>query len=120
MSDRKNKWNANSAHPRSWRRCERASQLPGHDPGAQALLVRARMHHSGALRCQIGRTSGTQTPHTRDPGGAVSAPLSFQDTILALKRYWSERGCIIQEPYDVRSEEQVERKLRTPAILEAL
>lgn len=30
-------------------------------------------------------------------GGA----LTFQDTVLALKRYWSERGCIIQEPYDV-------------------
>jgi glycyl-tRNA synthetase alpha chain len=27
--------------------------------------------------------------------------LTFQDTVLALKRYWSERGCIIQEPYDV-------------------
>lgn len=26
---------------------------------------------------------------------------SFQDTIFKLKRYWSERGCIIQEPYDV-------------------
>lgn len=27
--------------------------------------------------------------------------MTFQDTILALKKYWSERGCIIQEPYDV-------------------
>jgi glycyl-tRNA synthetase alpha chain len=27
--------------------------------------------------------------------------LSFQDTVFALKRYWSDRGCIIQEPYDV-------------------
>lgn len=26
---------------------------------------------------------------------------SFQDTIFKLKRYWSERGCIIQEPYDI-------------------
>ena len=26
---------------------------------------------------------------------------SFQDIIFKLKRYWSERGCIIQEPYDV-------------------
>ena len=26
---------------------------------------------------------------------------SFQDNILKLKHYWSERGCIIQEPYDV-------------------
>ncbi|HEY6346334.1 MAG TPA: glycine--tRNA ligase subunit alpha [Bryobacteraceae bacterium] len=25
----------------------------------------------------------------------------FQDTILQLKRYWADRGCIIQEPYDV-------------------
>ncbi len=26
---------------------------------------------------------------------------SFQDIIFNLKRYWAERGCIIQEPYDV-------------------
>jgi glycyl-tRNA synthetase alpha chain len=34
-------------------------------------------------------------------GGAVSTPLTFQETVLALKKYWSDRGCIIQEPYDV-------------------
>jgi len=26
---------------------------------------------------------------------------TFQDTVFALKKYWSDRGCIIQEPYDV-------------------
>ena len=26
---------------------------------------------------------------------------SFQDIIFKLKHYWAERGCIIQEPYDV-------------------
>ena len=26
---------------------------------------------------------------------------SFQQTVFKLKSYWSERGCIIQEPYDV-------------------
>jgi glycyl-tRNA synthetase alpha chain len=26
---------------------------------------------------------------------------SFQDVILNLKKYWSDRGCVIQEPYDV-------------------
>jgi len=26
---------------------------------------------------------------------------SFQDTVLRLKQYWAERGCIITEPYDV-------------------
>src|SRR5919109_4009171 len=34
-----------------------------------------------------------QTPHPR--------ALSFQDIIFELKQYWAERGCIIQEPYDV-------------------
>ena len=27
--------------------------------------------------------------------------LTFQETVFRLKQYWSERGCIIQEPYDV-------------------
>ncbi len=26
---------------------------------------------------------------------------TFQDVILKLKKYWSDRGCIIQEPYDM-------------------
>src|ERR1700751_3521641 len=26
---------------------------------------------------------------------------TFQDTVFKLKRYWAERGVIIQEPYDV-------------------
>lgn len=26
---------------------------------------------------------------------------TFQHTVFALKKYWSDRGCIIQEPYDV-------------------
>lgn len=28
------------------------------------------------------------------------APLSFQDLILTLQRYWSERGCLLLQPYD--------------------
>jgi glycyl-tRNA synthetase alpha chain len=26
---------------------------------------------------------------------------SFQETVFKLKKYWAERGCVIQEPYDV-------------------
>jgi glycyl-tRNA synthetase alpha chain len=28
-------------------------------------------------------------------------PLSFQEIVARLKQYWGERGCIIQEPFDV-------------------
>ena len=31
----------------------------------------------------------------------MTTALTFQDTVFALKKYWSDRGCIIQEPYDV-------------------
>jgi glycyl-tRNA synthetase alpha chain len=31
---------------------------------------------------------------------AATNPLSFQDIILTLQRYWSERGCVILQPYD--------------------
>ena len=27
--------------------------------------------------------------------------MTFQDMILALQRYWADRGCVIQQPYDV-------------------
>ena len=28
-------------------------------------------------------------------------PLTFQDTILALQKYWSKHGCVILQPYDL-------------------
>ena len=31
----------------------------------------------------------------------MSKPPTFQETVFRLKKYWSDRGCIIQEPYDV-------------------
>ena len=31
----------------------------------------------------------------------MSTGLTFQETVFRLKQYWSDRGCIIQEPYDV-------------------
>jgi glycyl-tRNA synthetase alpha chain len=31
----------------------------------------------------------------------ADSPLSFQDLILTLHRYWSDRGCLILQPYDV-------------------
>ncbi len=34
-----------------------------------------------------------------DPGR--SAPLTFQDLILTLHRYWGAQGCVILQPYDV-------------------
>jgi len=33
---------------------------------------------------------------------STEAPLSFQDMILRLHHYWSERGCVILQPYDMR------------------
>ena len=33
---------------------------------------------------------------------SIDAPLSFQDMILRLHSYWSERGCAILQPYDMR------------------
>jgi glycyl-tRNA synthetase alpha chain len=31
----------------------------------------------------------------------MEAPMTFQEIILALERYWSEQGCVIVQPYDV-------------------
>jgi glycyl-tRNA synthetase alpha chain len=32
---------------------------------------------------------------------AVGSPLTFQDLIFALQRYWAEQGCVILQPYDM-------------------
>jgi glycyl-tRNA synthetase alpha chain len=31
----------------------------------------------------------------------MSGPLTFQEMVFRFKSYWSDRGCIIQEPYDM-------------------
>ncbi len=36
------------------------------------------------------------------PGGAVAAhSLTFQNLLLKLETYWADRGCVLQQPYDV-------------------
>ena len=35
------------------------------------------------------------------PKQAPSPPRTFQDLVFALKRYWSDQGCVILEPYDL-------------------
>ena len=32
---------------------------------------------------------------------AAPVPMTFQDLILALQRYWADRGCVILQPYDL-------------------
>ena len=39
-------------------------------------------------------------PATRSPV-IISKMDTFQETVFKLKKYWADRGCIIQEPYDV-------------------
>jgi glycyl-tRNA synthetase alpha chain len=39
--------------------------------------------------------------HLRKDEFLASAPLSFQKLILTLHDYWSERGCVILQPYDL-------------------
>ena len=41
---------------------------------------------------------GTEADHGAHVGNLMP---SFQEIIFNLKRYWADRGCIIQEPYDV-------------------
>jgi glycyl-tRNA synthetase alpha chain len=32
---------------------------------------------------------------------ATANPLTFQALILRLQTFWAERGCVLQQPYDV-------------------
>ena len=34
-------------------------------------------------------------------GPLGTAPQTFQELIFALQRYWSDRGCVILQPYDM-------------------
>ena len=54
---------------------------------AQAAGPRVRRHIASA-------------PHN-EPDVSAPAPLSFQDLILTLQRYWGAQGCALLQPYDV-------------------
>src|SRR6266496_6694478 len=43
------------------------------------------------------RSSGTRTPVNR----SNQNPPTFQELILQLQTFWAERGCVLQQPYDV-------------------
>ena len=27
--------------------------------------------------------------------------MTFQDLLLSIQRFWSEQGCVLQQPYDI-------------------
>ena len=46
--------------------------------------------------------AATRHPHVAPPNSLVAEPpKTFQDMILTLQHYWSDRGCVILQPYDV-------------------
>src|SRR5260370_38343949 len=47
-------------------------------------------------------TRGAQPAYSAN-AGVVMKPATYQETVFSLKRYWSDRGCIIQEPYDMEA-----------------
>src|SRR3978361_818540 len=34
-------------------------------------------------------------------GSLKAAVLTFQELLFALQRFWAERGCVLQQPYDI-------------------
>ena len=78
------------------------------------LLVKANIEKRG--RKQIGGTAGILVPVTFFVTGTflfvtkwlilcrlckVEAAMTFQEIILNLQKFWSDQGCIVQNPYDI-------------------
>jgi glycyl-tRNA synthetase alpha chain len=40
-------------------------------------------------------------PQVPGPQKKSSTALSFQELLFALQRFWAERGCVLQQPYDI-------------------
>jgi glycyl-tRNA synthetase alpha chain len=40
-------------------------------------------------------------PSTETAPSTRTAPLTFQDLLFRLQAFWAERGCVLQQPYDV-------------------
>ncbi|MFP5250511.1 MAG: glycine--tRNA ligase subunit alpha, partial [Acidobacteriota bacterium] len=40
-------------------------------------------------------------PVTETPSARKNSPLTFQDLLFRLQRFWADRGCVLQQPYDV-------------------
>jgi len=47
------------------------------------------------------RPTPSKSARPRTNRARVLPPKNFQDLILALSRYWAERNCVLQQPYDV-------------------
>jgi glycyl-tRNA synthetase alpha chain len=51
------------------------------------------------------RIEGLPDIEERDMTGSVSGEkkraLTFQELLFTLQRFWAERGCVLQQPYDV-------------------
>jgi glycyl-tRNA synthetase alpha chain len=52
----------------------------------------ALVYHNGTVSSSEGMSA---------PMSTANAPRTFQDIILALSRYWADRGCVVLQPYDM-------------------
>jgi glycyl-tRNA synthetase alpha chain len=59
-----------------------------------------RPNHVGRVNALV-RFGGFRQSPGNAVNGECTLPLSFQDLILTLHHYWSERGCLILQPYDM-------------------
>ena len=82
-------------------RCAGGGPRPTGQAGARDAWARtASLCPKDAHACEV---STLPTEASAPPGVAapLSAAPSFQDIVLALHRFWSERGCLLAQPYDV-------------------
>ena len=84
----------------------------GHAERGEAPLDPVRHAHRASFKLQFGSDVGTPSLNVHLPGPCrlgphppkplpMTTPLSFQQLILTLHHYWSERGCLILQPYDM-------------------
>jgi glycyl-tRNA synthetase alpha chain len=45
--------------------------------------------------------SSTLSSSAAAPGGVNASSLTFQELLFRLQAFWAERGCVLQQPYDV-------------------
>jgi len=46
-------------------------------------------------------TSSLSISGASSANAAVPTPLTFQDLLFRLQKFWADRGCVLQQPYDV-------------------
>jgi glycyl-tRNA synthetase alpha chain len=94
-------WRNAQPGPASDRGAERSVPEPTKQQGMAAKINVSSASDLRSIKRELTVSSTLASSAAADAAAASPTALTFQDLLFRLQSFWAERGCVLQQPYDV-------------------